>query len=179
MTLAASSTTWLTAAEWLAVLRIGLGLWWFESFRHKDKAAWFQRGAGISWGQSVAEKHKWAFVKKGFDVVVVPRPKVMAYVVVLGELAIGLGLILGLLDAHRRLRRDPPQPLVLHPHDLGLGRAGAELHDGSGLGGGPGDPRLEHVVASTTGCTSSGRERRVRDGFDSRRRQWTGGRDDG
>ena len=34
---------WLTAAEWLAVLRIGLGLWWFESFRHKDKAAWFKR----------------------------------------------------------------------------------------------------------------------------------------
>ena len=46
MTLATSGTTWLTAAEWLAVLRIGLGVWWFESFRHKDKAAWFQRGAG-------------------------------------------------------------------------------------------------------------------------------------
>ncbi len=93
----ATGTTWLTAAEWLAVLRIGLGAWWVKSFWHKDKAAWFQRGAGISWGQSVAEKHKWAFVKKGFDTVVVPRPKVMAYVVVLGELAIGLGLILGFL----------------------------------------------------------------------------------
>ena len=92
-----AATTWLTAAEWLAVLRIGLGVWWFESFRHKDKAAWFQRGAGISWGQSVAEKHKWPFVKKGFDAVVVPRPKAMAYVVVLGELAIGLGLIFGFL----------------------------------------------------------------------------------
>src|SRR5580700_8560885 len=98
MTLATSGTTWLTGAEWLAVLRIGLGVWWFESFRHKDKAAWFQRGAGISWGQSVAEKHKWAFVKTGFNTVVVPRPKVMAYVVVLGELAIGLGLILGFLS---------------------------------------------------------------------------------
>ena len=97
MTLATSGTTWLTAAEWLAVLRIGLGLWWFESFRHKDKAAWFQRGAGISWGQSVAEKHKWPFVKQGFEVIVVPRPKVMAYVVVFGELAIGLGLIFGFL----------------------------------------------------------------------------------
>ena len=97
VTLGTNTTTWLTAAEWLAVLRIGLGLWWFESFRHKDKAAWFQRGAGISWGQSVAEKHKWAFVKQGFDVIVVPRPKVMAYVVVFGELAIGLGLIFGFL----------------------------------------------------------------------------------
>jgi len=97
MTLATSGTTWLTAAEWLAVLRIGLGLWWFESFRHKDKAAWFQRGAGISWGKSVAEKHQWPFVKKGFDAVVAPRPKAMAYVVVFGELAIGLGLIFGVL----------------------------------------------------------------------------------
>jgi thiosulfate dehydrogenase [quinone] large subunit len=92
-----STTTWLTAAEWLAVLRIGLGLWWLESYRHKDKAAWFKRGAGISWGQSVAEKHKWEFVKTGFNTIVVPRPKVMAYVVVLGEGAIGLGLVLGFL----------------------------------------------------------------------------------
>jgi thiosulfate dehydrogenase [quinone] large subunit len=97
MTLATSTTTWLTAAEWLAVLRIGLGLWWFESFRHKDKAAWFQRGAGIAWGKSVAEKHKWPFVKTGFETVVAPRPKLMAYVVVFSELAIGLGLILGFL----------------------------------------------------------------------------------
>jgi thiosulfate dehydrogenase [quinone] large subunit len=95
--LGVNTTTWLTAAEWLAVLRIGLGVWWFESFRHKDKAAWFKRGAGISWGQSVAEKHKWGFVKQGFDVIVVPRPKAMAYIVVFGELAIGLGLILGFL----------------------------------------------------------------------------------
>lgn len=92
-----TSTTWINGVEWFAVLRIGLGAWWFKSFWHKDKAAWFTRGAGISWGQSVAEKHKWAFVKKGFETVVVPRPKLMAYVVVLGELAIGLGLIVGFL----------------------------------------------------------------------------------
>ena len=90
-------TTWLTGIEWLAVLRIGVGLWWIESFRHKDKAAWFQRGAGISWGQSIAEKHKWPFVKTGFEKVVAPRPKAMAYIVVFGELAIGLGLAFGFL----------------------------------------------------------------------------------
>ena len=33
-------TTWLTGAEWAAVLRIGLGLWWLESFRHKNFEAW-------------------------------------------------------------------------------------------------------------------------------------------
>jgi thiosulfate dehydrogenase [quinone] large subunit len=91
------STTWLDSAQWLAVLRIGLGLWWVESFRHKDKAAWLKRGAGISWGASVADKHKWQFVRKGFDVVVKPHPKLMAYVVVFGELAIGLGLVFGFL----------------------------------------------------------------------------------
>jgi len=90
-------TTWLDAFDWLAVLRIGLGLWWLESFRHKNKRAWLVEGSGISWGASVAEKHKWGFVRTGFDKVVRPRPKTMAYVVVFGELAIGLGLVLGFL----------------------------------------------------------------------------------
>ena len=84
-------------AEWLAVLRIGVGLWWIESFRHKNKQAWFERGAGINWARSVAEKHPCPFVRRGFDSVVAPRPKLMAYVVVFGELAIGLGLALGFL----------------------------------------------------------------------------------
>jgi thiosulfate dehydrogenase [quinone] large subunit len=90
-------TTWLDGGEWLAVLRIGLGLWWCESFRHKNKEAWFQRGSGISWAQSVAEKHRWGFVRTGFDRMVAPRPKAMAYLVVFGELAIGLGLVFGFL----------------------------------------------------------------------------------
>ena len=91
------SYTWLHPDQWLAVLRIGLGLWWLESFRHKDKRAWFQRGACIGWAASVAEKHRWAVVRVGFERVVKPRPKPMSYVVVLGELAIGLGLAFGFL----------------------------------------------------------------------------------
>jgi thiosulfate dehydrogenase [quinone] large subunit len=90
-------TTLLEGPEWLAVLRIGLGLWWCESFRHKDKAAWFRRQTGINWAKSVAEKHRWGFVRRGFETLVAPRPRVMAYVVVFGELAIGLGLVVGLL----------------------------------------------------------------------------------
>lgn len=90
-------TTWLDGAEWLAVLRIGLGLWWLESWRHKDKKGWFERGTGIGWAQSVAEKHRWGFVRTGFDRIVRPRPKLMAHVVVWSELAIGLGLVLGFL----------------------------------------------------------------------------------
>ena len=90
-------TVWLTGAEWLAVLRIGLGLWWLESWRHKDKKGWFERGTGIAWAQSVADKHKWSFVRTGFNKVVAPRPKQMAYIVVFSELLIGLGLVFGFL----------------------------------------------------------------------------------
>ncbi|MBL1099402.1 DoxX family protein [Streptomyces coffeae] len=90
-------TIWLSGPEWLAVLRIGLGLWWLESWRHKDKKSWFRSGSGIAWAKGVADEHRWTFVRRGFDTVVTPRPMAMAYVVVYAELALGLGLILGLL----------------------------------------------------------------------------------
>ncbi|MEU9604121.1 DoxX family membrane protein [Streptomyces sp. NPDC048057] len=89
-------TIWLDGAQWLAVLRIGLGLWWLESWRHKDKKEWF-KGGGIAWAGGIAEKHRWPVVRKGFDTVVKPRPRVMAYVVAYAELALGLGLVLGFL----------------------------------------------------------------------------------
>ncbi|RCH64567.1 DoxX family protein [Streptomyces sp. SDr-06] len=88
---------WLSGAEWLAVLRIGLGLWWLESWRHKDKKDWFEHGTGIGWASDVAAKHRWNAVRSGFDVVVNPRPRTMAYVVVYAELALGLGLVTGFL----------------------------------------------------------------------------------
>ncbi|MFI7383356.1 DoxX family protein [Streptomyces sp. NPDC049813] len=87
----------LSGAEWLAVLRIGLGLWWLESWRHKDKKGWFERGTGIAWAADVAARHRWAAVRRGFDTVVAPRPRVIARVVVYAELALGLGLVAGLL----------------------------------------------------------------------------------
>ncbi|HYA68001.1 MAG TPA: hypothetical protein VED63_04630 [Acidimicrobiales bacterium] len=90
-------TTWLTAAEWAAVLRIGLGLWWLESFRHKNLTAWIKRQAGINWAGDIAGKHRWAFVGKGFDAVVRPHPKTMTWVVLMAELSLGLGITLGLL----------------------------------------------------------------------------------
>lgn len=91
------STYWLSGPEWLAVLRIGLGLWWLESWRHKDKRGWLQRGTGISWAASVAEKHRWPVVRTSFERLVKPYPRPMAYVVVFAELAIGLGLVFGFL----------------------------------------------------------------------------------
>jgi thiosulfate dehydrogenase [quinone] large subunit len=93
----AARTTLLDVDQWLAVLRIGLGLWWLESWRHKNKEAWFARGSGIAWAKSVADEHRWRFVRTAFNRVVAPRPKLMSYLVVFGELAIGLGLALGFL----------------------------------------------------------------------------------
>lgn len=54
-------TIWLGGAEWLAVLRIGLGLWWLESWRHKDRKGWFERGTGIAWAADIAGKHRWGW----------------------------------------------------------------------------------------------------------------------
>ncbi|MEU4166457.1 DoxX family protein [Streptomyces sp. NPDC026665] len=90
-------TIWLGGAEWMAVLRIGLGLWWLESWRHKDRKGWFERGTGIAWAADVASKHRWNAVRSGFETIVAPRPRTMAYVVVYAELALGLGLVAGLL----------------------------------------------------------------------------------
>jgi thiosulfate dehydrogenase (quinone) large subunit len=93
----AVKTLWLTGPHWLAILRIGLGLWWFESWRHKDKKGWFERGTGIAWAQDVASKHRWKFVSTSFEKYVAPHPKAMAYLVVNAELALGLGFIFGFL----------------------------------------------------------------------------------
>ncbi|MEU7052068.1 DoxX family protein [Streptomyces eurythermus] len=74
---------------------MGLCLWWLESWRHKDKRAWFERGGGIACAADVAARHRWAPVRAGFETVVRPRPKLMACVVAYAELALGLGLITG------------------------------------------------------------------------------------
>lgn len=87
----------LTGPHWLALMRIGLGLWWLESFRHKDKRAWLQRGAGIAWAASVAEKHRWAAVRRTFPRYVAPHPFAMSLVVLGAELAVGVGLTFGFL----------------------------------------------------------------------------------
>ncbi|MGP8300209.1 DoxX family protein [Streptomyces inhibens] len=89
-------TIWLSGAEWFAVLRIGLGLWWLESWRHKDKKTWFT-GGGITWAAGIAAEHRWSAVRKTFDRFVKPHPRLMAYLVAYAELALGLGLIVGFL----------------------------------------------------------------------------------
>jgi thiosulfate dehydrogenase (quinone) large subunit len=90
-------TSLLSGAQWAAVLRIGLGLWWLESFRHKNLTAWIKRQAGINWAADIASKHRWKVVHRGFDRVVRPHPKQMTWVVLMSELSLGIGLTLGFL----------------------------------------------------------------------------------
>jgi thiosulfate dehydrogenase (quinone) large subunit len=92
------TTTLLTATEWAAVLRIGLGLWWLESFRHKNLEAWIKRQAGIEWAASIAVKHRFGIVRGGFEKIVRPHPKAMTWVVLASELSLGLGITLGFLS---------------------------------------------------------------------------------
>jgi thiosulfate dehydrogenase [quinone] large subunit len=87
-------TSLINGAQWAAVLRIGLGLWWLESFRHKNLEAWIKRQAGINWAADIAAKHKIKAVGKGFDAVVKPHPKAMTWIILMSELSLGLGLTL-------------------------------------------------------------------------------------
>ena len=90
-------TSLLNGQQWAAVLRIGLGLWWLESFRHKNLEAWIRRQAGIKWAADIAAKHRWAAIGRGFDAVVKPHPQAMTWVVLASEFSLGVGLTLGFL----------------------------------------------------------------------------------
>ena len=90
-------TSLISAAHWAAVLRIGLGLWWLESFRHKNLGAWIKRQSGINWAADIASKHRWKVVGRGFEAIVKPHPKQMTWVVLMSELSLGLGLTFGFL----------------------------------------------------------------------------------
>ncbi|MFQ5516180.1 MAG: DoxX family protein [Acidimicrobiia bacterium] len=91
---------WLTLQEWIAVLRVGVGLWWLESVRHKPLRG-FVKGGAMGWVESLTgEDHPVqayaAFIRK--VVLSTPRRRLAnSWLVVLGELAVGLSLVLGFL----------------------------------------------------------------------------------
>lgn len=91
---------WLTLQEWFAVLRIGVGLWWLESVRHKPLRG-FVKGDAMSWVEGlVGDEHPVQayarFIRR--TVLATPRRRVInSWLVVLGETAVGLSLVLGFL----------------------------------------------------------------------------------
>jgi thiosulfate dehydrogenase [quinone] large subunit len=90
---------WLTLAQWLAVLRIGVGLWWLESVRHKDLRD-FLRGGAMDWVESLTRDHPvpaWAGLVRRLSLSSPRRRVVTSWLVVAGEFCVGVSLTLGLL----------------------------------------------------------------------------------
>lgn len=90
---------WQTDAEWLAILRIGVGLWWLESVRHKDLRD-FLRGGAMGWVESLTEGHPippFAALIRRVSLSSHRRRIVTSWLVVLGEFSVGVSLTLGLL----------------------------------------------------------------------------------
>ena len=89
---------WLKDAEWLAILRIGLGAWWLESVRHKNIPD-FVRGGSMGWVESLTKDHPipaFARMVQKVSLSSHRRRVVTSWLVVLGEFCVGLSLVLGL-----------------------------------------------------------------------------------
>jgi thiosulfate dehydrogenase [quinone] large subunit len=90
---------WLTHAEWLAILRIGVGLWWLESVRHKDLPK-FLRGGAMGWVDSLTKDHPigpFGELIQRVSLSSQRRRVVTSWLVVAGEFCVGVSLVLGFL----------------------------------------------------------------------------------
>jgi thiosulfate dehydrogenase [quinone] large subunit len=91
---------WLKLHEWLAILRIGVGLWWLESVRHKDLRG-FLRGGAMNWVESLTQNHPipaFAHMVQSVSLSSQRRRIVTSWLVVMGEFSVGVSLTLGLLS---------------------------------------------------------------------------------
>ncbi|HEY5573094.1 MAG TPA: hypothetical protein VIK64_08800 [Anaerolineales bacterium] len=86
----------LTVSQWLAVLRIGIGLWWLKSFLHKPHRK-FVGGQMVDWTLSLADNHPLPAFGRLIKRLVAPNASWFPYLILLGELAIGIGMTLGFL----------------------------------------------------------------------------------
>ena len=82
--------------QWLAVLRIGIGLWWIKSVFHKDLRK-FVSGGMVNWSLSLAENHPVPAFGNAFKGMLNATASWFPYFQVFGELAAGVGLTLGFL----------------------------------------------------------------------------------
>lgn len=90
---------WQTDAEWLAILRIGIGLWWLESVRHKDLRD-FLNGGAMDWVESLSRDHPIPAYARLVRATALRSPQsrvLWSRLIVLGELSVGLSLVLGLI----------------------------------------------------------------------------------
>ena len=90
---------WLTKEEWLALLRIGLGLWWLESVRHKDLRG-FLRGDARGWVEGLAADHPLPVYARLLRATSLRSERAWvatSWLVVLGEFAAGVSVTFGIL----------------------------------------------------------------------------------
>jgi thiosulfate dehydrogenase [quinone] large subunit len=86
----------LNFAQWLALLRIAIGLWWIKSVLHKPLHAFLSEGM-VSWTVSLADNHPVPAFGALINRMVGSNATWFPYLVVAGEAAAGIGLTLGLL----------------------------------------------------------------------------------
>jgi thiosulfate dehydrogenase (quinone) large subunit len=90
---------WLSLREWLAILRIGIGLWWLESVRHKNLRE-FLRGSSMNWVEKLTRDHPvpaYAALVRRSSLGSQRSRLVTSYLIVAGESCVGVSLALGLL----------------------------------------------------------------------------------
>lgn len=90
---------WLARDQWLGILRIGVGLWWLESVRHKDIPSYI-RGGSMGWVESLTVDHPlpWfaGMIRK--TALAGPRRRIVAsWLSLAGEFGVGVSLTVGLL----------------------------------------------------------------------------------
>ena len=86
----------LTVEQWLAILRIGVGLWWLKSFLHKPLRQ-FVSGQMADWTLALADNHPSPTFGRLIKNMVEPNRSWFAYLVLAGELAVAIGMIFGFL----------------------------------------------------------------------------------
>ena len=86
----------LTVSQWLAILRIGIGLWWLKSFFHKPLRL-FVSGQMVNWTVALADNHPIPAFGRVIKGLVAPNASWFPYLVLAGELAVAIGMIFGFL----------------------------------------------------------------------------------
>ena len=85
----------LSMDQWLAVLHIGLGLWWIKAVLHKPYPH-FLKGQMADWTIVLAENHPFPFLAMPIAVMVHKSRSWFPCLLVFGELSAGIGLTFGL-----------------------------------------------------------------------------------
>ena len=82
--------------QWLAILRIGVGLWWIKSVFHKRIGPFLREGM-VNWSVSLAENHPVPAYGSAMKGMLTANRSWFPYFQLFGEFAVGIGLTLGFL----------------------------------------------------------------------------------